>query len=72
MISRLEEENSEMLRELQMLEQRQVDIGDDTTGQLNNLRERTSELESRMREKQQQVPIRYQQANEYNFFREGN
>ena len=72
MISRLEEENSEMLRELQMLEQRQVDIGDDTTGQLNNLRERTSELESRMREKQQQVPIRYRQANEYKFFREGN
>lgn len=72
MISRLEEENSEMLRELQMLEQRQVDIGDDTTGQLNNLRERTSELESRMREKQQQVPIRYQQVNEYKLFRGGN
>jgi DNA repair exonuclease SbcCD ATPase subunit len=52
LIASLEEENTEMLRELSILEQQQLDLADDTTGQLKDLRTRTSELENRMREKQ--------------------
>lgn len=50
MIARLEEENQQMLREMQTLEQQQALC--DNSGQLNALRERIGELESRMREKQ--------------------
>ena len=53
LISRLEEENAEMLQEIIMLEQQQLDLNDDTTGQFNGFRERTIKLEAKMREKQQ-------------------
>ncbi|KAI1721646.1 EF-hand domain-containing protein [Ditylenchus destructor] len=52
MIAQLEEENNEMLREMAALEQQQELT--ENSGQLNGLRERTSDLEAKMREKQQQ------------------
>uniref|UniRef100_A0A915DFH9 ZZ-type domain-containing protein n=1 Tax=Ditylenchus dipsaci TaxID=166011 RepID=A0A915DFH9_9BILA len=51
MIAQLEEENNEMLREMAALEQQQ-DLGENN-GQLSGLRERTADLEAKMREKQQ-------------------
>ncbi|KAH7727783.1 Zinc fingerZZ type family protein [Aphelenchoides avenae] len=52
MIAQLEEENNELLREMSALEQQQQTLTD-SNGQLNGLRERTVELEVKMREKQQ-------------------
>lgn len=51
MIAQLEEENNEMLRDLAALEQQQLLA--DSSGHLLGLRDRTVELESKMREKQQ-------------------
>lgn len=51
MIAQLEEENNEMLREMAALEQQKI-IASDSTGYLG-LRDRTVELEAKMREKQQ-------------------
>lgn len=56
-IARLEEENAEMLRELAAIEQQQHSMslgGEAGAAQLSGLRERTVELEARMREKQGQ------------------
>uniref|UniRef100_A0A1I8BS58 ZZ-type domain-containing protein n=1 Tax=Meloidogyne hapla TaxID=6305 RepID=A0A1I8BS58_MELHA len=49
-IARLEEENQQMLHEMHSLEQQQALC--DSSGQLENLRERTTELEIKMQEKQ--------------------
>jgi hypothetical protein len=51
MIAQLEEENNEMLREMAALEQQQLLA--DSSGHLLGLRDRTVELEAKMREKQQ-------------------
>jgi hypothetical protein len=51
MIAQLEEENNEMLRDLAALEQQQLLA--DSSGHLLGLRDRTVELETKMREKQQ-------------------
>lgn len=51
MIAQLEEENNEMLREMAALEQQQ--LLSDSSGHLLGLRDRTVELEAKMREKQQ-------------------
>ncbi|KAI6225820.1 Dystrobrevin [Aphelenchoides besseyi] len=54
MIAQLEEENNAMLQEMAALEQQQLLAADpSTTGHLIGLRDRTSELEAKMREKQQ-------------------
>uniref|UniRef100_A0A915NB54 ZZ-type domain-containing protein n=1 Tax=Meloidogyne javanica TaxID=6303 RepID=A0A915NB54_MELJA len=49
-IARLEEENQQMLHEMHSLEQQQAFC--DSSGQLENLREQTAELEVKMQEKQ--------------------
>jgi hypothetical protein len=51
MIAQLEEENNEMLREMAALEQQQLLA--DSSGHLLGLRDRTVDLETKMREKQQ-------------------
>lgn len=51
MIAQLEAENNEMLREMAALEQQQQLA--DSSGHLLGLRDRTAELEAKMREKQQ-------------------
>ncbi|KAI6241403.1 Dystrobrevin [Aphelenchoides fujianensis] len=54
MIAQLEEENNAMLQEMAALEQQQMYAADPSTaGHLIGLRDRTSELEAKMREKQQ-------------------
>lgn len=50
-IAQLEEENNEMLREIAVMEQQQALV--DAAPHLAGLRDRTAELEARMREKQQ-------------------